>query len=273
MLEPPVFTMAVLVAAFVVTHLVLASPPLRTIIVDRLGSVRHAAIVGITAWIALGVMLAYYAAHGSEGPPGFGLEAIPWVRWPALVAMVFGMTLMTAIIAPSGYLASSTVVFGKTSRPARGLEQVTRHPFFSGLLLYCLGHIALARHRIGVVLFAGFAVLALLGAILQDRKLLARRGESHAEFLRTTSLLPFVAALRGRQRIVWGELPWAFLALGLAGALGVRMLHGRGLTYTWMLVFGVLVVVPLWFAFKSAAANHRGRSHSTTASSPHRDDM
>ncbi|MEM7159122.1 MAG: NnrU family protein [Myxococcota bacterium] len=272
MLEPPVSTMAVLIAAFVVTHLVLASPPVRTMIVDRLGSVRHAVIVGISAWIGLGALLGYYGAHGSEGPPGFGLEGIAWVRWPALVAMVFGMVLMTAIVAPSGYLASSTVVFGRTTRPARGLEQITRHPFFVGLLLYCLGHVAVARHRIGVVLFAGFGVLALVGAILQDRKLLAARGDSHAEFLRSTSLLPFVAILRGRQRLAWGELPWVFLGLGLAGAFGVRQLHGRGLDYAWLMVFGVLVVVPLWFGFKSAFAQHRGRSHARSSSSPHRDD-
>jgi hypothetical protein len=100
----------------------------------------------------------------------------------------------------------------------RGIERITRHPFFAGTALLGLGHALLASRLTGVVFFGGLALFALAGAWHQDRKLLATRGAAHAALLARTSLVPFAAIVAGRQRLVVGELPLGAIALGGVGA-------------------------------------------------------
>lgn len=266
-----VLTTAGLVAAFVLTHLLLTARPVRTALEDRLGSVRVATLVSVLAWGTLVPLLWYYAAHRHEGPPGLGLAQLPWVWWPAVIAMGLGMVLMIAIVAPSAYPASAAAVFARHSREPRGLERISRHPFFFGLALFGVAHALVASRLVGVIVFGSLAAMAMAGALLQDRRLLAERGEEHRRYLDATSIVPFGAVLRGRQHLVPRELPWGSLVLGIAAALGARWLHDAGFAYGWLVVAAVMVVVPLWLAAASASRHHRARSHGP-ARSPHRRD-
>ena len=263
-------TLTALVAAFVVIHLVLTTPPLRTVLVDRLGSTKHAGLVALTAWGTLAPLLWFYAAHRHEGPPGLGLGHLPAVHGSAIVLLSLGMMLMAGIAAPSGYLKSAAVVFGRVTREPRGAERITRHPFFAGLACFGLGHLLVAQRMAGVIVFGGALLIAVVGGLLQDRKLLAARGSSHAEYLAATSFVPLLAVLRGRQRIVAGELPWLAWAAGLGLAWGSRALHGTGFDAGWIVVLAVLVVGPTWFAIASAFSHHRARSHAAAPGNPHR---
>jgi hypothetical protein len=104
----------------------------------------------------------------------------------------------------------------------RGIERITRHPFFVGTALLGVGHALLASRLTGVVFFGGLAIFALAGAWHQDRKLLATRGATHAALMARTSLVPFAAIATGRQRFVARELPLAAVALGVAGRVAPR---------------------------------------------------
>src|SRR5207249_2578245 len=108
-------------------------------------------------------------------------------------------------------------------RVPRGIERVTRHPFFAGLALFALAHALLATRLVGTIQFGGLALLAIAGSWHQDAKLLARRGEPLAEYLSATSWLPFAAIAAGRQRLVWRELSLGAVAVGLAIAAGLRL--------------------------------------------------
>lgn len=97
------------------------------------------------------------------------------------------------------YDRSPYAVLGKESFfPPRGLERVTRHPFFVGLALFAVAHALLATR--------------LVGAVFEER-------------LRETSTVPFAAILAGRQRLVWSELPFKAMAFGLLLTFGLRALH------------------------------------------------
>ena len=88
---------------------------------------------------------------------------------------------------------------------------MTRHPFFVGLALFGAAHALLAPRLVGAVAMGSLALFAGVGAWLQDRKLLALRGEDYCDYLAVTSAIPFAAILAGRQRLVWGELPYGTL--------------------------------------------------------------
>lgn len=258
-MPPTVLLTSAWMGAFILTHLGLGQPPLRDTLVGWLGEVRFTVLYSLISWAVLGALFYQYLAHRAQSPPGLGLAEQPGVMTTATVMMGLGMVFIVSIIAPSAYLRSAAVVFGTHTRAARGLERMTRHPFFVGLTLLSLGHILVAPRLTGVIVFAGFAFISVVGGVLQDRKLLARREQAHAEYLRTTSFIPLLAILRGRQTLALDELPWIAIVLALPIAWGARWLHGTG--HGPWLVMSALVVGPLWFAIASAFRNHRARSH------------
>ena len=60
------------------------------------------------------------------------------------------------------------------------MARISRHCFFAGLTVFAVTHLLLATKLVGTVFFAGFALVAILGARHQDRKLLAKKGEPYA---------------------------------------------------------------------------------------------
>src|SRR5262249_34027693 len=157
------------------------------------------------AALAFAMMVRFYAAHRLEGVSGLALGTTGAPRVLLLAIVVAGAVLVLASLGP--YAASAYAMGTDGAHAARGLERITRHPFFACGGLAFGAHALLAPHLIGTVFCAGLAVLALAGAWHQDRKLLARRGPSFAVFLSSTSLVPFAAILSGRQRLVLRELP------------------------------------------------------------------
>jgi uncharacterized membrane protein len=107
----------------------------------------------------------------------------------------------------------------------RGLERVTRHPFFAGMTLFAIAHALLATHLIGAVLMLSLAALATVGAWHQDRKLARLRGKAFADYVQVTSAVPFAAVAAGRQVFAWRELPFTGLVAGLAVAIWLGRVH------------------------------------------------
>src|SRR4030095_4865236 len=97
----------------------------------------------------------------------------------------------------AGYGRSPYPASGENVREPHGLERVTRHPFFVGLALLGGSHALLATRLVGAIAMGSLACFALLGAALQDRKLLALRGEPYADYLATTSTVPLAAISAG----------------------------------------------------------------------------
>src|SRR5439155_421072 len=111
-------------------------------------------------------------------------------------------------------------------------------------------HVGLATRRVREALvsrlgefgFGGlFTLLAVVGAWHQDGKLLRLRGEPYAAYLETTSIVPFAAIVGGRQRLVWGELSFGALALGVVLAVVLRTVHGSIFAHGGVWVIAVVV--------------------------------
>jgi uncharacterized membrane protein len=244
------------------THVGLATRTLRARLVARLGTNGFIALYSAVAAATFAVLIGAYAALRNDGAPGIGLGG-PW-RWLLFGVVAVGMTLAVAGLVP--YPASSYALFRTTSRAEpRGLERVTRHPFFVGTALVGIGHALLAEHLAGTVFFGGLAVFALAGARHQDRKLLAERGAGHAAFMAQTSSVPFAAIVAGRTRLAPRELPWGALALGIAATAALRRVHldilARGGAWVVLAVIGgaLLASIQSWQrqAFRGRSALER----------------
>jgi len=221
----PVMAVVGLWGLFIAAHIGLAASPVRGALVDRLGQRGFLVFYFIVASILFVGLVAVYASVRSEGPPGLALAAVPLARGPLIVAIVVGVVLMTGAFAPREYWESPTAILADGVRAPLGLERITRHPFFSGVVLVMGSHALLATYLTGTVFCAGFAVLALAGPLHQDAKLRVLRGSAYDHYLAQTSMIPFVAIATGRQRFVASEMPWRTLALGLVVAAAIRLVH------------------------------------------------
>jgi uncharacterized membrane protein len=205
------------------THIGLATGRIRGALVERLGVWGFNGLFSAVAAVTFSLWVHLYVRHRFEGLAGPGLAGSPGFHAIAMVAITIGIALMLASLA--AYPSSPMALFSERVRQPRGIERITRHGFFVGVALLGLAHALLAAQLVGTVFFGGLALHALLGSHHQDRKLLAQRGDAYAEYLAATSLLPFVAILRGRQRLVWSELPLGAILLGVALSFGLRAVH------------------------------------------------
>ena len=208
----PALAVALLWLVFGGLHVGLATRRVRAALVARLGEVGFRALFSVL---------------------------VTALRWALMAVIVLGLGLAMASLVT--YPASPMALFTATVRPPRGLERITRHPFFVGVALAALAHVPLATRLVGAVFQAGLASLAIAGAWHQDRKLAALRGRPYDDYVAQTSAVPFGAILAGRQRLVSRELPYGALALCLAAAVWLRTVHGAIFDHGGAWVVGVVL--------------------------------
>jgi uncharacterized membrane protein len=219
----PAILVGLLWLGFGAFHIGLGRPAIRSRLVASLGEFGFIALFSLVASVWFAAVVRTYAAHRWEGAPGLGLGEVALLRWVLMAIIVTGIALMTAGLV--AYPGLPSALFGQAIRTPRGIERITRHPFFAGVALFGLAHALLATRLVGAVFALGLALVAIVGAQQQDAKFLARRGRPYEDYLRATSAIPFAAVLTGRQRLVWRELPAGALLAALAAAWLLRAGH------------------------------------------------
>jgi uncharacterized membrane protein len=255
----PALEMALLWLLFAGTHVGLGIRPVRTPLVARLGEFGFSLVFSAVAAATFTALVTFYASHRFEGAPGPDLGSVPVLRWMLIGAVVVGVVL--AVAGVHVFPSSPMALFRDRSAPApRGLERITRHPFFAGAALLGIAHALLATRLVGTVAFSGLALLAGAGSWHQDRKLAKQRGPAYVDYCAATSAVPFAAILGGRQRLALRELPLGALAAGLAAAFLLRARHATLLSNGGAWVIGatvggaaVLTIVSWWRARNARA--------------------
>jgi uncharacterized membrane protein len=166
-------------------------------------------------------VVAYGAA---EVAPWWGRPA--WAGPLAVVVMPVAFVLVVAAYTTPNVMALRGEALASRENPAPGVMRITRHPMMWGVALWAGVHLAANGDAASVVLFGGVLALALLGMPMIDAKRRRRLGADWRRIADTTSLVPFAAILAGRNRMVWGEIGWWRLALGLAAYAFFLALHG-----------------------------------------------
>jgi uncharacterized membrane protein len=260
----PALGTALLWLLFGGTHVVLATGPVRGPLVARLGERGFAALFSLVATATFAALVTYYAAHRTEGGPGFGLGTSGFARLVLMAMVVLGVVLLAGTV--EVYPRSPMAVFGgRGPRTPYGLERITRHPFFVGIALLASAHVLLATRAVGTVFMLGFTVLAVVGAWHQDRKLVRLRGRSYDAYVAETSLVPFAAILTGRQRFALNELPVAAVIAGIGVAVLLRTIHDRLFAGGgWWFVLGT-VLGAVGFTLLAVRAARRRRSDGAPA--------
>jgi uncharacterized membrane protein len=245
-------------AAFFVTHIGMATAPVRGPLVRRLGEDAFIGLYTLIASALWAVLVYVYAVHRYDAPAGLALADHRIARGALYAVGLAGMALMVGAFAPRGYWQSPMMVLVGKVREPFGLERITRHPFFAGLVLFSAAHVLLARHLTGAIFFGGLILVSVIGSAHQARKLRRRHGPSYDDFLAASSAIPFAAIIAGRQRLAARELPWLLMIVGIGAGIGLHALHPDVLAHRGLAVI-VAVVAASWLIGARAVLARRSQ--------------
>jgi len=207
-------------AVFLIAHVIPTLPAVRRWFQARLG---EGGFIGaysllsllLFAWLIREALLAPYIPLWFAGP---------WSFWFAIVLVPLALFLLG-----SGALAPNPLSIAFVTRPydpaAPGAVAFTRHPILWGLGLWGLAHVPVNGHLVGLILFGCLGVFALIGLSVVESRRRAILGEVEWRALAgATSLLPFIAILRGRAR--WPTDPVSLIGEAVGLLLVVVLLAG-----------------------------------------------
>jgi len=217
----------ILVAAllFVGTHLGLSSTPLRARLAAQMGERGFLVFYSLVAAATLGYLIWLYNVlprYEYLWMPSPELHTVAKVLMPIAITFVLGGFLVKN---PTNVGAEGLLIDDTTAPDlARGVTRITRHPFQWGVLIWSVTHVLANGDVISVVFFSAFGVLAAAGTVAMDRKKAGSLGDAWQAYARTTSNVPFLAIVTGRNRLVPGEL-WLPVLVGLAGSTALAWGH------------------------------------------------
>ncbi|MCC6136862.1 MAG: NnrU family protein [Gammaproteobacteria bacterium] len=208
-------------AAFFVSHLGLAHPPVHDRIVGRIGEKGFQGVYLLATLVTLGGMIAgyVYAPHYIYlWIPGPGVRHLPLLIMPLAFILIAG-----GVLTPN---PSALGMEGNLDRAdaARSVLRITRHPVMWGLTLWAAVHVIANGDLASLLFFSGFLLTALLGSLHLDWRMATTEGDRWQRFAAVTSYVPFAAILSGRQTWNWAELGRP-AAWGLGGFVVLLLLH------------------------------------------------
>jgi uncharacterized membrane protein len=217
----PELSLLLLWVAFGGTHMVLSSLTVRPKIVGALGLNGFLGLYSLVALATFVPLVSVYLGNRHGGELLWSLRDMAGVR--AASMWISGACFSISI---ASFFQPSPAMFGVRAEPrAYGLLRITRHPLFAPIAVLGLSHLLLNAFVTDVIFFGGLLVYGVVGCMHQDARKRASEGAPFEAFLAETSLIPFVAILSGRTKLVWSELPWLGLAVGVVAAVGFYHLH------------------------------------------------
>jgi len=184
-------------AVFFASHAIPARPPVRRRIVAALGERGY-----LAAYVAVSLAVLAWLIVAAGRAPYVELWAFaPWQLWVPNIAMP-----IVCLLAAYGTAVPNPFSFGgrgndRFDPDAPGITGVTRHPLLWAIGLWAVAHLVANGDLAHAVLFGTFAVFALLGMVMLDRR--ARRRLGAAEWRRLsarTGAVPLAALTAGRWR-------------------------------------------------------------------------
>ncbi|NVD40481.1 NnrU family protein [Ensifer sp. HO-A22] len=181
-------------AVFLALHMVPAWPTLRQRLITLLGRRTYFSVYSLLSIVAL--IWVFQAALALDFIPLW--EPAPWQAWTTFVLAPSGVFLVLAGLFSENPLSVS--VFQGNDRKG-AIVSITRHPVLWGFLLWALGHVVANGDLRSLVLFGGFALFALGGFVMVEKRAHCRLGDGWAANSKGTSAWPFVAILKGQARL------------------------------------------------------------------------
>ena len=213
--------MAIAFVLFLGSHSLPARPTARRRLVGALGEGGYLALYSVVSLLAL----AWLIVAAGRAPYVELWPFAPWQLWVPNLAMP-----LVCLVVTFGIATPNPLSFGGRARqrfdPEKpGIAGITRHPLLWALVLWSASHLLPNGDLAHVLLFGGFAVFAVLGMLMMNKRFKRTLGNAEWERLaRRTSLVPFAALADGRWRPVGVDASEITVRLFAAGSLYLMFL-------------------------------------------------
>ncbi len=213
-MDPSLTALVAANVTFVGTHFAM-SHPLRASLVRTVG---EKGFLGVYSLVSLGAFIWIGVAFRAVGPGGAvlwnGQGEVSWAITSALT--VLSLALILAALKGNPALVGMEAGFVAKAE-AKGVYAITRHPMMWGFGIWAASHILVSPTPRTLVTAGAMAVLALVGAHLQDVKKEALLGKAWKDWEARTSFIPHLGKLGGIGTGLW------FAAL--VGWVAISWLH------------------------------------------------
>lgn len=224
----PLFALTAAATAFVGTHFAL-SHPLRAPLLRTTGERGFQALYSVVALATFAWMVFAFRAVDTGAPLWNGMADGPWIA--ATVPMLLASVLLVGSFFGNPALPAPGAAALAAKEP-HGVFHVTRHPMMWSFALWSMAHVLVSPVPRVIVLAAAIALLALLGAHLQDRKKQAQMGAAWNGWESRTSYWPHLGALPKAGAVPWlgGVVLWLAASWAHIPASGIAAGPWRWLT-------------------------------------------
>jgi uncharacterized membrane protein len=168
--------------------------------------------MSVATLTAVAVLATYYAAaFASENRYFWHLGDLPQrVAAPVMLVALYFVV--------SGVITAHRRATGTIAAPlaAVGVLRITRYPVLWGVVTWSSFHLFANGDAASLLFFGSFFVSALAVMWRLERQQAGSRSANLQHYVEQTSVLPFAAIARGKNRLVWRELGVQPLLLVLA---------------------------------------------------------
>lgn len=189
--------------AFVGTHFLL-SHPLRGPFVRAMGERAFQGLYSVIALILFGSMIYFYRKCGRE-PPLWDAGDAGWIAGSVLM-------WLAAILFVGSFIGNPALpgARGPSGGP-KGVFVITRHPMMWSFALWAGVHLMILAQPKSLVFDGAIVLLALAGAVVQDRKKADQMGEAWHEWTAETAFVPFTRGVGYPGTVAFGGGTLLFL--------------------------------------------------------------
>jgi len=201
----PLTVLGVATVSFVGSHFLLSAHPLRGRLVGVMGAGGFMGFYSLVSLATFGWMLWAWRSAPFE----LLWASPPWTLWVTVVGTFIAfLFLVIGFTTPNPTAMMQSGQLEKGADAVRGITRITRHPALWGFVLWGLAHLASNGDGRSAWVMGGMVVLGLGGMLHIDRRRKRAHPDGWATFAERTSLVPFAAIARGRQKLVLSEIGW-----------------------------------------------------------------
>ncbi len=173
---------------------------------------RAESFIGARAWRLIfagasipsaALLIGYFLSHRYDGVRLWNLQGVP-----GILPVVWSLTAISFLfLYPATYnlLEIPAVLKPEMRLYATGIIRISRHPQAIGQILWCIAH--------GLWIGSSFMLVTCMGLIAHhlfavwhgDRRMKAKFGKPFEELRERTSVIPFLAVIDGRQKLLLEE--------------------------------------------------------------------
>lgn len=204
--------------AFYGSHMIPARAPIRDRLTSTLGERFY-----LLLYAALSTLLLAWLIGATARAPHVTLwERTQWQNLVPLFLMLPACLLVVFGIGARGGLSLGSRVKYPFDSARPNIAAITRHPLLWALTLWSIAHLASNGDLAHVFLFGSFALTALLGMIVFDRRTERRLGNTRwQDVRRATAFIPFERGFGGHGF----DRPWPRVLLGAGIYCALLVLH------------------------------------------------